>query len=112
MCDVEASVLIELEKPAEEGDDQHLEDDDKEHNDPEELAGADVAENVNFIFDSSAADKIEDLQKNEGVEEESEVPTVVVVLIIPDFVVFLTTDEVELAICDCGFGCSMEVLCL
>jgi hypothetical protein len=57
-----------LEKLAQESDNQRLQNNNKADDDPEQFAGANIGENVNFVLNSAATHKVEDLKEHEGVE--------------------------------------------
>lgn len=103
-------ILIYLEKSATKGDDQYLKCNNNKEDDPEEFTGANSVKEVKFILDSSAANKVENLKEHENIENKSEMPGVIMILLVPYVIIIMARDGVELTVSYCAFSDTIVVL--
>lgn len=82
-------VTIDLEKLAAPCHNNNLQHYNTGENDPKQTTLLDVFEKIKFVFDSSAAYEIEDLQKHKCIVYKGKVPAIHIVLIEPFYVVVL-----------------------
>ena len=81
------------------------------HNDPEQHALEQSSENPQFVRNTPAAEEVENLHEYKSVEDEGQMPTCYMVLVVVYFVCILSCDCVIFSICDCALGFSVPVLC-
>lgn len=91
-------IFINLKESATESNDQNLKGNNYKAYDPEKLAGTNSVEEIKLILYPPAANEIEHLKKHKGVENESKVTWVIMILFIPNIVVFTPRNRVQFTV--------------
>lgn len=107
---VKTMVTIDLEESTSKGDHHDLKDDDNQNDKTEKTAFFKASKKTDLIFNFATADEIEDLKEDKGVEDKSQMPTVVMVLFKPFLVIVFTSDSVESSIGNGSLAYSIVIL--